>query len=115
MPDVLQTSSAWLESMRDQFRTNDVTYSADGTPTVVKATVGRSEFEMVDSNGVVMRVDSRDYLITASQLSVEPKAGHRIADGGNVYEVSEFGSEPAWRWSDPFHQTYRIHTKKVKA
>jgi hypothetical protein len=23
------------------------------------------------------------------------------------------GGEPVWRWSDPYHQVYRIHTKCV--
>lgn len=74
----------------------------------------RSTFELTDSNGVVLQIQTRDYLLTASSLNGPPKAGDRILDGERVYEVSDFGSEPAWRWSDSFRQTYRIHTKEVK-
>lgn len=114
--DVLQASSAWLESMRQTHRTVSVTYTASGgSPQTITATVGRTEFELVDANGIVTRVNSRDYLITASQLNAAPKAGDKILDGGHAYAVNEYGSEPAWRWSDAWHQTYRVHCKEVKA
>jgi hypothetical protein len=30
-----------------------------------------------------------------------------------VYEVMAPGKEACWRWSDPYRQTLRIHTKQV--
>jgi hypothetical protein len=39
----------------------------------------------------------------------------RETDGDSVYiyEVMAPGSEPAWRWSDDYRTTLRIHTKYV--
>ena len=39
--------------------------------------------------------------------------GDTIAYGGRTFEVMAPGGEPVWRWSDPYHQVYRIHTKCV--
>ena len=36
-----------------------------------------------------------------------------IAYDGRTYEVMAPGGEPVWRWSDPYHQVYRIHTKCI--
>ena len=115
MADLLGRGLAWLEEQRTKHLTTTVTYQYGSTSIDVPATVGRSQFELVDSGGVVLRVETRDYLISAAALGVEPKAGHRITDSGHVYEVAELPGEPAWRWSDPLHQAYRIHTKEVKA
>ena len=43
----------------------------------------------------------------------EIAAGAAVAYDGRTYEVMAPGGEPVWRWSDPYHQVYRIHTKCV--
>ena len=86
------------------------------------ATVGRTLFEQDDGTGSIIRTEVRDYLIDVDDLllggdRVLPDRGDRIeeVDGDQrfIYEVVPIGSEPHWRYSDPFRKTYRIHTKHI--
>lgn len=115
MADLLGRGLRWLQQQRERHLTATITYQHATGSLDLPATVGQSTFELIDGNGVVLRVQSRDYLVSAALLSMEPKVGHRIVDDGYVYEVCELAGEPAWRWSDPYHQAYRIHCKEVKS
>jgi len=86
------------------------------------ATIGKTVFEQADEYGVIHRTQSRDYLISAADLVLagvpeQPKAGDRIREtvGEQIflYEVMAPGSEPPWRYSDPYRKALRIHTKFV--
>jgi hypothetical protein len=120
--DLLERSSAWLEDQRVKHMTRTVVYQR-GTDTVeVPATIGETVFEIDDGGGALLRIESRDYLIRASDLVLAgapalPKRGDRIreTDGAQVfiYEVVGPGNEPCWRWSDPYRKTLRIHTKQT--
>ena len=48
MGDLLDKGSAWLESQRSKHMTRDVTYARGLITAVVKATVGRTEYETDD-------------------------------------------------------------------
>lgn len=127
MPDVLEQGLSWLEDQRHVHMTRTVTYVRDtpGFTYVVDlaATIGKTEFEQVDEFGIVHKTQSRDFLIRAIDLVIDnavtlPKAGDRIREtvGATtfVYEVMAPGSEPPWRYSDPYRKTLRIHTKHVE-
>jgi hypothetical protein len=119
--DLLQKASAWLEDQRKRHLTQTVVYQRGVPPdnTVeVAATIGSTVFQIEDGAGALLRVESRDYLITAADLvfddtPITPRRGDRILEGGLIYEVSAPGGEPEWRWSDSYRQTMRIHTKQV--
>jgi hypothetical protein len=120
MSDLLERSSAWLEGMREKHRTRPVAYCRDGDCVTVPATVGKTVFQIARDLGPFERIESRDYLVTASKLVLQgnpilPSRGDiiRETDGDSVYiyEVMAPGSEPAWRWSDDYRKTLRIHTK----
>lgn len=114
MADLLERASAWLEEQRTRHLTRTVTYRRGATSIQVGATVCRSVFDLDDGAGALLRVEARDYLILAVELAVStPQAGDQIVDQGVEYEVASFGSEPAWRYSDPYRRTLRIHTKQV--
>ena len=122
MTDVLDKGSAWLEDQRNRHMTRMVTYQRDGDSVELAATIGRTEFEQADEFGVIHKIESRDYLVLSTDLVLGgvqtlPKAGDRIreADGAKtfVYEVMAPGSEPPYRYSDPYRRTLRIHTKHV--
>ncbi|MCK6458219.1 MAG: hypothetical protein L6Q92_17030 [Phycisphaerae bacterium] len=119
---MLERGSAWLEDQRNRHMTRTVTYQRGGDSVDVAATIGRTEFEQADDFGVIHKVESRDYLVRTTDLvlaSVQtlPKAGDRVreTDGAKtfVYEVMAPGSEPPFRYSDPYRRTLRIHTKHV--
>jgi len=122
MPDLLRTGSDWLEAQRTEHMTSSVVYARGASTVEVPATIGRTEFEVDDGFGVLVRTESRDYLILAEHLVLDgqpalPQRGDRIreTDGSQtvVYEVMTPGKEPPWRYSDPYRKTLRVHTKQV--
>jgi len=120
--DLLERGSAWLEDQRNRHMTRRVSYQRGNDSVELAATIGRTEFEQADEFGVIHRIDSRDYLVLTTDLVLRgvqtpPKAGDRIRETHGmktfVYEVLAPGNEPAFRYSDPFRKTLRIHTKHV--
>ncbi len=47
-----------------------------------------------------------------------PERGDRIQETHGTatftYEVTAPGKEPCWRYSDPYRQTLRIHTRQIE-
>lgn len=122
MPDLLETGSNWLENQRHQHMTRPVLYQRDTDTVELAATIGRTAFEQADEFGVIHRIESRDFLVRASDLVIAtvqalPKAGDQIRETAGdqvfVYEVMAPGNEPPWRYSDPYRRTLRVHTKHV--
>jgi hypothetical protein len=120
--DVLAKASAWLEDQRARHLTQPVVYQRGADTIPVLATIGTTIFRLDDGAGALLRVESRDYLVAAADLVIAgvpiiPKRGDRIVetqgDRTFIYEVSAPGDEPEWRWSDPYRQTYRIHSQQV--
>ena len=124
MSDLLEQGAAWLTEQRHKHLTRTVSYARDDTVIIapLAATIGRTLFEQADDYGVVHKIESRDYLIRVVDLApggqqTLPQAGDRIKEtvGAQVfiYEVMAPGSEPPFRYSDPYRLTLRIHTKHV--
>jgi len=123
MTDLLQTGSDWLESKRHLHLTRTVTYERGSSSVSLQATIGKTEFGVVDESGFEQRYDARDFLIRSSDLVLDgkpalPERGDRIrdADGATVYvyEVMAPGQEPVYRYSDPYRKTLRVHTKLIE-
>ena len=122
MIDLLQKASEWLENKRTQFAARIVAYSR-GTQTVqLPATIGKTVFEVDEGFNVLLRYEARDFLVLTADLAlggknVLPQKGDRIYETQGeaiyVYEVTAPGKEPAWRFSDPWRKTLRIHTKQT--
>ena len=124
MPNnLLERGSDWLQRMRDMHCSSPVEYRRPpAVETVtVNATFGRTEVEIADKGpggGITIDAHVWDFLILAEELVAlgEPEPGDVIVANGRQYEVMALGSDvEGWRWSDPFRQTYRIHTKDVGA
>ncbi|MCG3181849.1 MAG: hypothetical protein BIFFINMI_04284 [Phycisphaerae bacterium] len=122
MADLLENASAWLDDMRTRHASRQVTYQRAGQSVQVAAGIGRTVFQIDNGSGVLETFESRDFLILAADLvlggaAVLPKAGDRITEGQDstsyIYEVLAPGTEPAWRYSDPYRRTLRIHTKQI--
>jgi hypothetical protein len=120
--DLLEQGAAWLDDQRMRHMSRTVTYLRGADSVDIAATIGQTTFEQADEYGVIHRTESRDYLITAADLVLAgkqelPKPGDRIreTDGDQIflYEVMAPGGEPAWRCSDAYRRTLRIHTKFI--
>jgi hypothetical protein len=122
MKDLLQQASDWLEKKRTQFAARIFLYSRGNQTQNIPATVGKTVFEVEDGHGILLRHESRDFLVLAADLVLGnrktlPQKGDRIhetqGEAVYVYEVTAPGKEPCWRYSDPYRKTLRIHTKQI--
>ena len=122
MADILERGSNWLQNQRHAHATQTVTYERSVDSVGLAATIGRTMFEIDNGHGVLERIESRDYLLLANDLVIAgfpvlPQRGDRIRETQGtttyVYEVMAPGQEPAWRWSDAYRKTLRIHTKHI--
>jgi hypothetical protein len=122
MTNLLDQGAAWLADQLKTHASTEVVYQRGADQVAVQATIGKTEFEIDDGAGIIQRVQSRDYLIQAADLQLAglvtlPQAGDRIRERVGektfVYEVLAPGNQPHFRYSDPFRNLLRIHTKNV--
>lgn len=122
MADLLEQGMTFLDEKRHEHLTRSVVYERGASTVEVQATLGETTFEQADDFGIVQKIESRDFLIRTSDLILDgqpavPKAGDRLRDTQGtqvfVYEVSAPGSEPPYRYSDPYRKALRIHTKHI--
>lgn len=121
MTDMLATGSAWLDGKLTSHASINVEYRRGSDSVTVAAVRGRTEFESITAGdlGVVERIESRDYLIMATEIDfgagpVLPVRGDEIVEGGLVYECVPFGTisgDTHWRYADIYRNRLRIHTK----
>lgn len=111
MGDLLRVGSDWLERMRTAHCSSPVQYHRDQAVIPINATYGRTDVEVADESGLSIGSFIWDFLVLAVDLGLEPRPGDVIVADGRQYEVLSLGPERCWRWSDPYRQTYRIHTK----
>jgi len=98
-----------------------ITYTRGANWTTLQATPGLTNFQLVDTSGVVSEFRSRDYIVPTCKLSlngarITPQRGDTITvQAGpltNVYEVSRpDGGEQPYGFSGIGHTHFRIHTK----
>ena len=115
---MLSKGAEWLERQRHAYLTVDVEYQRDAVRLPLRATIGKTVFEVTDDYDRLVRIESRDFLIRVNDLIfddqvVTPGPGDLIHEGNFVYEVMSPPGEPEWRYSDVNRQTIRVHTKQV--
>ena len=122
MTNVLEQGSQWLSDQIDQYAASSVLYRRGSLTVPVLAGRGRTTFELTDTSGILISIESRDFLISAANLLFDdipalPEVGDRIIEiiGGELhaFEVSNFGVEQPYRFCDPYRHKLRIHTKYV--
>ena len=123
MSDMLHRGQAWLAEQLTKHASRNIVYQRDEISVELTATIGMSRYEQDDGEGVITRAQVRDYLIDTrsliqSAIGTLPRRGDRIIeqDGDTtfVFETMSIGSDPPWRYSDPFRVKLRIHTKQVE-
>ena len=106
MTDLLQQASDWLEDQRTRHAASTVEYVRGSQSVELPATIGKTTFEVDDGYGVLVRHESRDFLVLAADLVFDdapalPQRGDRIREIQGetvfVYEVTAPGKEPCWR------------------
>lgn len=84
--------------------------------------IGNTLFKILDKDAQRLEWGDRDYLVPVVALNIEgilfePAKGHYIVETLNAvattFELSAPENEKVWRYSDPQHLVYRLHTKKA--
>jgi hypothetical protein len=111
---MLETGTAHLADSMTKHTAVDVLYTKRKIQKPIKATRGSTPFEASDTEGIIHRTVSRDYLVAETDwpFDEDPEDGDRIADSGKTYIVRSMTGEPVWRFSDPGENLMRIHTKQ---
>lgn len=113
---MLENAAQWLDAQRRQHLSLPVIYRRrDGSEAEITATLGRTLFRAENEYGVTIRIESRDFIVSASDMPSDPERGDRIVHAGRLYEVLAPNGEPCWRWSVANHVMRRIHTKEIGA
>ena len=110
---MIKTGMDALRAAQIDALATDAVYRRGADERSVKAVLGRTVFRSQNDYGAWVRTESRDFIVTAEQLDIEPQAGDEIVYQGDVYEVLAPNGEPVWRWSDPQQTALRIHTKNT--
>lgn len=122
MADMLARGMQWLTQQRTEHMSQPVTYVRGADSVTLPATIGRTEFEIDDGQGLLQKYESRDFLVQTADLVLDgsatlPERGDLVRETQGattyVYEVLAPGQERAWRYSDPYRQALRIHTKHI--
>lgn len=113
--DMLQKGLAWLNRQRETYLADEISYTRNccGETLMIPATKGSTLFRSEDSYGVVIRVRSVDFIVSASALGFAPDRGDEIVCNNRIYEVLAPNKEPVWRWSGNSREMIRIHTKEI--
>lgn len=125
MADLLATGSAWLSDVFKAYVAKSIAYRrGTASVTIADATIGRTEFEVIDQNQMLVKVESRDFIFDTAQLilasaTVLPEQGDLIDEviGSETWTYEVMAPLPRsapWRFSDPYHLRLRVHTKLVK-
>lgn len=122
MSNLMQDAVDWLGAQLKRAAGVTITYTRGTNSVSITATVSMHEYDVIDTDGVVTAVTSRDYVIHSADLilaavEVLPRAGDRIAetiDGtAETFEVMPLAGTRAFDPVDPDSVLLKIHTKKV--
>ncbi|MCE5280332.1 MAG: hypothetical protein ABFD92_07820 [Planctomycetaceae bacterium] len=119
MADMLEQAVNWLNEVRGQHLSRQVSYSRGGQSVQVAATLGSTRYDVVDDTGAVMQARATDFIVSAADLilgdaQITPRPGDRISLDGKVFEVLALAGGSHYRWCDPAGAMLRIHSKQVE-
>lgn len=123
MADMLEQAATWLDGIRRDHASQTVIYERDDRLVEVAATIGQKSYEVADSCGASVWVESTDFVITAADLVIAgvltlPEAGDRIRmEAGGVVRIFEVmapgGDMSHYTAADPYRTAWRVHSKHV--
>jgi hypothetical protein len=123
--DLLSRGARWLGEQFERHLSRTVRYTRSGAACSIRATLGRTEYQVDDTSGMVLRYTDRDYIFRADRLVLDggrtlPAPGDRIEelDGEDgtlkTYEVMPLGDSQCYRFCDPQRHVLRVHTKLIE-
>jgi hypothetical protein len=115
MASLLTTGLAWLHQQRARHLSSAATYKpqAGGAAVAISVTPSQVRRELVTAGGMPVVALVMDFIVDTGALAAEPAAGDVIEFNGRRYEVTEFGEDRCWRWTDASRMARRIHTRDM--
>lgn len=122
--NMLNKGAKWLQDKRDEHMSEEVVYRRRGNEIPIRATIGKTMFDLMNESGIVERVESRDFIFKRDYLIINgertlPQEGDQIDQvmygKTYTYRVLSLGGEPQYRFSDSFNREFRVHTKFYKS
>ncbi len=120
MPNLLDTAATWLVGQLQEHAGRDVVYRRGALEIECTGIPGRSEFEVEDTSGATILVQSYDWSFATADLAfggvaLIPQRGDEVvetdADGVvRTYAILEANGVQAYR-ADPARSAIRVHTK----
>ena len=125
MEDMLASGMSFLDQSMRTYASKLVTYTRKRSSIVVPAQSGTSILRINDADGgAIVRTD-KDFLISAADLifleaATVPHEGDLITEiiGAKTYTYRverPTVTDDCWRYSDPYQNRFRIHTKAIDA
>jgi hypothetical protein len=126
MPDLLAKGADMLAQSQRHYVSSKVAYTRGTSVSRIPATRGRTEVDVVDAAGMVLREDAWDFIIHVDDMKIdgirtEPANGDRIIVSDTAFPNREYTFEvmgiaggPPFRFADEYRRQYRIHTKLVE-
>lgn len=121
MTDMLASGVAFLDAQRKASMSQTIEYERDGDFVSISATLGATDYEVSDENGITMQAKSMDFIVSAgdlilSSVPIRPLIGDEIrlpqGDVTLLFEVVELNGREHFV-EDGFGQTFRIHANQV--
>lgn len=122
MTNLLQDGAAWLGEQLKAVAGVTVAYHR-GSSSIdeLTASVSVHEYEILDTDGIMVLVKSRDYIVHAADLvigtTITPRSGDRIVEtiGGTpqTFEIMPLGAQKEYEPLDADGVLLRIHTKRI--
>ncbi len=120
--DMLNSATAWLAEQFADHASRKVRYERDGSFGLLDATLGRTEYQENDGEGVVTKWTDCDFIFPAEQLALggkrtEPQEGdevHVLDKNDSItrtYEVMPIPDQQCFRYCDSFRHGIRVHAK----
>lgn len=116
--------AAALKTLRRTAGATIVVRAPGGAQTLpFRAALGKTAYDELSAEGIVIRQERRDYLVLTSELvldgqPVKPEEGWEIDEiddltgqATSTYRVLPIADGETWHWTDQFRQGLRIHTK----
>lgn len=120
MADMFERAAVWLDQQRRQHLSRTVTLQgAGGISVSVPAGIGSTEYETTNEYGAIERWESRDFVVTRSDLPRLPQPGDTVVETQGArtltYEVVAPRGMPVWTPADSYGISIAIHTKLIGA
>ncbi len=120
MVDLIKDGVDWFRAKLKENAGQSIAYTRGPNSVTLTATIGETDYEKEDAHGVIIRFESRDFIIDASDLLlngsvVTPQDGDTITYGGETYEVLSLDGGRPYEPTDPYETQWRIHTKQIVA